>query len=116
MRMAYNAAFGVNIFYKQNGLRPAIRNPKNGEDLIMFVDQKESSSNAILVRFFDKITATIPLVPALSLKYNIPQRALIINWTVWRIGMVKLNLNAARENKLTKIAIPHIAPPNSAQE
>jgi KDO2-lipid IV(A) lauroyltransferase len=72
IRVTYNAAFGVNILYKQHGLRPAIRNLKNGEDLIMFVDQKESSSNAILVRFFDKITATLPLVPALSLKYNIP--------------------------------------------
>jgi Kdo2-lipid IVA lauroyltransferase/acyltransferase len=72
VRVTYNTAFGVNILYKQKGLRPAIKNLKNGEDLIMFVDQKVSSSDAILVRFFDKTTATTPLVPAISLKYNLP--------------------------------------------
>ena len=72
MRVRYNTAFGVNILYKQNGLRPAIRNLKNGEDLVIFVDQKVNLSEGILVRFFDKTTATIPVVAALSLKYNAP--------------------------------------------
>jgi len=72
VRLAYNSAFGVNILYKQHGLRPAIRNLKNGEDLVIFVDQKVNMSEGIIVRFFNKATATIPLVPALSLKYNAP--------------------------------------------
>jgi KDO2-lipid IV(A) lauroyltransferase len=72
VRLAYNTAFGVNILYKQNGLRPAIKNLKKGEDLVIFVDQKVNMSEGIIVRFFDKTTATIPLVPALSLKYNAP--------------------------------------------
>jgi len=72
IRAAYNTAFGVNILYKQNGLRPAIKNLKNGEDLVIPVDQKVTMSEGIPVRFFDKTTATIPLVPALSLKYNAP--------------------------------------------
>jgi KDO2-lipid IV(A) lauroyltransferase len=72
IRVNYNKSFNVNILYKQNGLRPAIKNLKNGEDLIIFVDQKVNMSEGILSRFFDKTTATIPLVPALSLKYNIP--------------------------------------------
>jgi KDO2-lipid IV(A) lauroyltransferase len=71
-RLRCNTAFGVNILYKQNGLRPAIKNLKNGEDLVIFVDQKVNMSEGIIVRFFDKTTATIPLVPALSLKYNAP--------------------------------------------
>ena len=72
IRLTYNTAFGVNILYKQNGLRPAIKNLKNGEDLVVFVDQKVNLSEGILCRFFGKITATIPLVPALSLKYHAP--------------------------------------------
>lgn len=72
IRVNYNTALGVNILYKQNGLRPAIRNLKNGEDLVIFVDQKVTLSEGIMVRFFDKDTATIPVVAALSLKYNAP--------------------------------------------
>jgi len=72
LRVRYNIAFGVNILYKQNGLRPAIKNLKKGEDLVLFVDQKVTMSEGIMVRFFGKNTATIPLVPALSLKYNAP--------------------------------------------
>jgi len=72
IRVKYNTDFGVNILYKQNGLRPAIRNLKNGEDLVIFVDQKATMSEGIMVRFFNKDTATIPVVSALSLKYNAP--------------------------------------------
>lgn len=71
IRARYNRDFGVNILYKQNGLRPAIKNLKNGEDLVIFVDQKAILSEGIMVRFFDKETATIPIVSALSLKYNV---------------------------------------------
>lgn len=72
IRIAYNTALGVNILYKQNGLRPAIKNLKNGEDLVIFVDQKVKIAEGIMVRLFDKTTATIPIVPSLSLKYDIP--------------------------------------------
>jgi KDO2-lipid IV(A) lauroyltransferase len=71
-RLKCDAAFGVRILYKQNGLRPAIKNLKNGEDLIIFADQKVNLSEGILCKFFGKTTATIPLVPALAQKYGAP--------------------------------------------
>jgi KDO2-lipid IV(A) lauroyltransferase len=71
-RLKYNTAFGVRILYKQNGLRPAIKHLKEGEDLVIFADQKVNLSEGILCKFFGKTTATIPLVPALSLKYGAP--------------------------------------------
>ena len=71
-RLKYNTAFGVRILYKQNGLRPAIKNLKAGDDLVIFADQKVNLSEGILCKFFGKATATIPLVPALSQKYGAP--------------------------------------------
>lgn len=72
IRVKYNTAFGVNILYKQNGLRPAIRNLKNGEDLVIFMDHKVTMSEGIAARLFNKDAATIPIVSALSMKYNAP--------------------------------------------
>jgi len=71
-RLKYNTAFGVKILYKQSGLRPAIKNLKNGEDLVIFADQKVNLSEGILCTFFGKETSTIPLAPALSDKYGAP--------------------------------------------
>jgi len=38
----------------------------------LLLDQKTNMSEGIMVRFFVKLTAMIPLVPALSLKYDAP--------------------------------------------
>jgi len=71
-RLRYNTRFGVNILYKQNGLRPAIKNLKKGEDLVIFADHKVNLNEGVLCRFFGKDVATIPVAPALSEKYHAP--------------------------------------------
>lgn len=71
-RIAYNQRFGVNILYKKNGLRLAIRNLKNGEDLVIFPDSKAGIREGIPCRFFNQKTSTIPLIYALAKKYRIP--------------------------------------------
>jgi len=71
-RILNNRRFGVKILYKENGLRHAIRNLKNGEDLIIFADRKETFKKDIPCQFFGKKTATMTLVPTLARKYRIP--------------------------------------------
>jgi Kdo2-lipid IVA lauroyltransferase/acyltransferase len=71
-RVSYNTRFGVDILYKKNGLRPAIKNIKHGEDLVIFADQKVNLSEGFPCRFFGKEVATIPVAPALSEKYHAP--------------------------------------------
>jgi len=71
-RISYNTRFGVEILYKQNGLRPAIKNLKNGIDLMLFSDHKVNLSEGLLCKFFGKDVATIPVAPALSEKYHAP--------------------------------------------
>jgi KDO2-lipid IV(A) lauroyltransferase len=71
-RIDYNQNFNVNILYKENGLREAIRNLRNGEDLVIFSDRKANMREGIPSQFFGKKTSTIPLASALSKKYNIP--------------------------------------------
>lgn len=71
-RLAYNQRFGVNILYKENGLRPAIKNLKKGEDLVIFADRKANLNEGIPCHFFDQKTSTLPLVYALANKFKIP--------------------------------------------
>ena len=71
-RIEYNQKFNVNILYKENGLRKAIRNLRNGEDLVIFSDRKANLREGIPSQFFGKKTSTIPLASALSGKYKIP--------------------------------------------
>lgn len=71
-RVAYNNRFGVNILYKENGLRPAIKNLKKGEDLVIFADRKAKLDEGIPSRFFNQKTSTLYLVYALAKKYKIP--------------------------------------------
>jgi len=71
-RVTYNKQFGVNILYKENGLRTAIKNLKKGEDLIILADQKASLKEGIPCNFFGKKTSTLTVVPALAKKYQIP--------------------------------------------
>ena len=71
-RVAYNERFGVNILYKDNGLRPAIKNLKKGEDLVIFPDRKANLKEGIPCLFFNKKTSTISIIYTLATKYNIP--------------------------------------------
>jgi len=72
VRLSYNTRFGVNILYKRNGLRPAIKNLKNGEDLVIFADHKVNLNEGVQCLFFGKNVATNPVIPALSEKYHAP--------------------------------------------
>ena len=71
-RIEYNKNFNVNILYKENGLRTALKNLKKGEDLVIFADRKAGLREGIPSQFFGKKTSTIPLVSALVKKYSIP--------------------------------------------
>jgi KDO2-lipid IV(A) lauroyltransferase len=71
-RVAYNQRFGVRIWYQENGLRPALRNLKRGEDLVIFADRKASPREGMPCRFFGKVTSTLSLVPALAQRFRIP--------------------------------------------
>jgi KDO2-lipid IV(A) lauroyltransferase len=71
-RVAFNQRFGVNILYKENGLRAAIRGLKRGKDLIIFSDRKAGRKESIPCQFFGKKTSTLSVVPALAYKYHIP--------------------------------------------
>jgi KDO2-lipid IV(A) lauroyltransferase len=71
-RVSYNQRSGVRILYKENGLRPAIKNLKKGEDLIIFADRKADSKDGVSCLFFGKETLALALVPALARKYHIP--------------------------------------------
>jgi KDO2-lipid IV(A) lauroyltransferase len=71
-RVAYNQRAGVRILYKENGLRPAIRNLRRGEDLVIFADQRPRLKEGTLCQFFGKKASTITLVPALARKFHVP--------------------------------------------
>ena len=71
-RVGFNQRFGVNILYKENGLRAAIRGLKSGKDLIIFSDRKARRKESIPCQFFGKKTSTLSVVPALAYKYHIP--------------------------------------------
>lgn len=72
LRVAYNQRFGVNILYKENGLRTAIKNLKKGEDLVIFADRKANLNEGIPCRFFGQKTSTLPVVYALANKFQVP--------------------------------------------
>ena len=72
LRLEYNQRFGVNILYKENGLRTAIKNLEKGEDLVIFSDRKATLEEGIPCRFFGHKTSTLPLIYALADRYKIP--------------------------------------------
>ena len=71
-RVLNNHRFGVRILYKENGLREAIKRLKNGQDLVIFADRKQTFARDIPCRFFGRKTSTMTLVPTLARKYRIP--------------------------------------------
>ena len=72
VRVAYNQNFGVRILYQKNGLRPAIRNLKEGEDLVVLADRKAGTREGIPCQFFGKKTSTLTLIPTLAQRFHIP--------------------------------------------
>jgi len=70
LRVEYNGAFGVNILYKERGLRDAIKKIKAGEDLVIFADQNANSKEGIPCRFFGHRTLTLSIAPALAQKFG----------------------------------------------
>ena len=71
-RVAYNQRHGVNILYKEKGLKAAIRNLKKGQDLVIFADQKANPREGISSRFFGRRTTSIPLVASFATKFQLP--------------------------------------------
>jgi KDO2-lipid IV(A) lauroyltransferase len=70
LRRSYTAALGVNILYKERGLRDAIKKIRAGEDLVIFADQKANVKEGIPCRFFGHRTSTLSIAPALAQKFG----------------------------------------------
>jgi Kdo2-lipid IVA lauroyltransferase/acyltransferase len=71
-RVINNESFGVSILYKENGLRPAIKKLKSGEDVVIFSDRKTNLREGIPCLFFNQKTSSLPLIYSLASKYQIP--------------------------------------------
>ncbi len=71
-RVAYNQHHGVNILYKESGLKAAIKNLRRRQDLIIFADQKANAREGIPSRFFGHGTTAIPIVASLAKKFDLP--------------------------------------------
>ncbi len=69
---------GLKYLPKKKGLRTAIKNLKNGEDLIIFPDQSSNLREGVQSTFFGKETITLSLLPALSMKFDAPILPLFI--------------------------------------
>lgn len=69
---AHNKKFGIRHLYKQNGLRPAMKNVMKGEDLIIFPDQSSNLKEGINSTLFNKPSITLSLLPALAMKLGCP--------------------------------------------
>ncbi len=83
-RLAYNSRFGVNILYKETGLRQAIRHLQSGCDLVIFADQKANLKEGVPSLFFGHRTTTLPILAALARKYGldvVPMFALRKGWS-----------------------------------
>jgi len=70
--LAHNKKFGINHLYKQNGLRPAIKNVLKGEDLIIFPDQSSNLKEGINSTLFNKPSVTLSIMPAIAMKLGSP--------------------------------------------
>jgi KDO2-lipid IV(A) lauroyltransferase len=72
VRRRYNTDLGVNIIYKENGLREAIQRLKQGEDLVIFADQNANRREGINCSFFGHPTTSLYIAPSLAQKYQVP--------------------------------------------
>ena len=71
-RYRSNTALGVNILYKDNGLREAIQRLRKGEDLVIFADQNANRKEGIMADFFGHPTTSLYIAPGLAQKYQVP--------------------------------------------
>lgn len=71
-RYQRNTAMGVNILYKENGLREAIQRLRKGEDLVVFTDQNANRKEGIMADFFGHPTTSLYIAPTLAQKYQVP--------------------------------------------
>jgi KDO2-lipid IV(A) lauroyltransferase len=71
-RLASNTQLGVNILYKDGGLKPAIKNIRKGQDLIVFADQNVNEVEGVECRFFGHRTSTLTILASLAKKYHLP--------------------------------------------
>ena len=71
-RFQRNTAPGVNILYKENGLREAIQRLRKGEDLVIFTDQNANRKEGIMAEFFGHPTTSLYIAPSLAQKYQVP--------------------------------------------
>ncbi len=72
VRYGYNTALGVNILYKENGLKEAIQHLRKGEDLVIFADQNAGRREGISALFFGHPSTSLYIAPSLAQKYRIP--------------------------------------------
>jgi Kdo2-lipid IVA lauroyltransferase/acyltransferase len=71
-RLANNHCYGVNILYKEVGLKAAIKNLRKGQDLVIFADQKANPREGVAARFFGRRSTSIPLVASFAKKFQLP--------------------------------------------
>lgn len=71
-RVTFNTRYGVNILYKDGGLKPAIKNLRKGQDLMLFADQNVNAREGADCLFFGRRTSTPTIVAALAQKYRLP--------------------------------------------
>lgn len=70
--LAHNKKFGINHLYKQNGLRPAMKNLMKGEDLIIFPDQSSNLKEGVNSTLFNRPSVTLSIMPAIAMKVGCP--------------------------------------------
>jgi KDO2-lipid IV(A) lauroyltransferase len=62
----------MRIHNKRDGLLPAIRHLKRGEDLVIFADQRAARKEGVVCQFLGKKASTMTLVPALAKRLHVP--------------------------------------------
>lgn len=72
IRYRYNTDLGVNIIYKNRGLKEAIQHLKQGEDLVIFADQNANRQEGVVSSFFGHPTTSLYIAPSLAQKYRVP--------------------------------------------
>ena len=72
IRYRYNTDLGVNIIYKERGLKEAIQHLRQGEDLVIFADQNANRKEGVSCNFFGHQTTSLYIAPSLAQKYQVP--------------------------------------------
>lgn len=72
IRYRCNTDQGVNVIYKNRGLKEAIQRLKQGEDLVIFADQNANRQEGVSCDFFGHPTTSLYIAPSLAQKYRLP--------------------------------------------